>query len=312
MDICVWDKCNNNCSMCTNPDKPWLSFDGKSEGSYEYEVLVERIKRFKSKAASDDSIILTGGEPTLHPRFLDVLKFIRKTFPKQEIRILTNGRRFVYRDFAEAVLKTDNLNLAVSLYGPTSKIHDAITRTKNSFEQTVGGLNNILARRGADQSVEIRTVISKLSYRYLDQILSLIKVYFPSVDRVILIFIEREGQAIKHSKSVSLSYSQVGPYLEKIYLFFSLLKEVRLYHFPLCSLDSKFWPFVWRTLPEKEVTFIPSCIQCQYKKYCLGIHKDYPNKIKSKEFKSIESNFIVKETNDFYHPIIKVTKNNDF
>lgn len=296
--------------MCTNPDRPWLSFDGKPEGGYEYEVLVERIKRLKSKATSNDAIILTGGEPTLHPRFLDVLKFVRKTFPKQEIRILTNGRRFVYKDFTEAVLKIDNLNLAVSLYGPTSKIHNAITRTKNSFEQTVGGLSNILAQRKGNQSVEIRTVISKLSYRYLDQILSLIKIYFSSVDRVILIFIEHEGQAIKHSKNVNLSYFQVKPYLEKIYSFFSFLKEVRLYHFPLCSLDSKFWPFVWRTLPDKEVTFIPSCGQCQYKKYCLGIHKDYLDKIKSGEFRpiKIKSDFIIEEANDFYHPIIKVTK----
>jgi len=297
--------------MCTNPDKPWSSF-GKPEGSYEYEALVERVKRIKNKVISDDAIILTGGEPTLHPRFLDVLKFIRKTFPKQEIRILTNGRRFIYKDFAEAVLKTDNLNLAVSLYGPTSKIHNAITRTKNSFEQTVGGLNNILACRKSNQSVEIRTIISKLSYKHLDQVLSLVKAHFSSIDRVILIFIEREGQAIKHSKSVNLSYSQAKPYLEKIYPFFSFLKEIRLYHFPLCSLDPKFWPFVWRTLPDKEITFIPSCAQCQYKKYCLGIHKDYPDKIKSREFKPIKNDFIIEETNDFYHPIIKVTKNNDF
>ena len=28
MDICVWDKCNNRCLMCTNPDRPWPNWDG--------------------------------------------------------------------------------------------------------------------------------------------------------------------------------------------------------------------------------------------------------------------------------------------
>jgi len=194
------------------------------------------------------------------------------------------------------------------LYGPTSEIHDAITRTKNSFEQTISGLKNILTYRKEDQSVEIRTVISKLSYKYLDQILSLIKIHFSSVDRVILIFIEHEGQAVKNSKSVNLSYSKVRPYLDKIYPFLNSFKELRLYHFPLCTVDLKFWPLVWRTLPDKEVIFISSCNQCKYKKYCLGIHKDYLNKVKGKEFKPIKDDLIIEETGDFYHPIIKVSK----
>ncbi len=294
--------------MCTNPDKPWLSFDGRPEEGYDYETLTKRIERLKEKIDPNDAIILTGGEPTLHPRFLDVLKFVRKTFPKQEVRVLTNGRCFMYKDFVQNVLKTNNLHLAVSLYGPTPKIHDGITRAKNSFEQTIGGLKNILANKKDDQSVEIRIVISKLSYRYLDQFLNLIRNSFPLIDRVILIFIEHEGQASKNLKSVSLAYSKVKPYLDKAYPLFEYFKEIRLYHFPLCTVDSKFWPFVWRTLPEKEVTFISSCNQCKYKNFCLGIHRDHPNKVKGKEFNPIKEDLIIEETKDFYHPIIKVGK----
>ncbi|MFH1671259.1 MAG: radical SAM protein, partial [Candidatus Portnoybacteria bacterium] len=249
-----------------------------------------------------------GGEPTLHPRFLDIFWFVRKNFPKHELRLLTNGRRFYYRDFAEEIMSADNLNIAVSLCGPNKKIHDGITQTKNSFTQMVKGLENILDLK-KDQTIEIRTVLSNLSARYIDQTLNFINSKFPSIDRVIVIYLETEGQAEKNLNRVMISYSEIRPYLDKIYPFFSSLKELRLYHFPLCALDYKFWPHVWRTLPEKEVAFISSCKQCRYKKYCLGIHRDYPDKTRNNEFKPIKEEYIIEESGDFYHPIIGISKN---
>ncbi|PJE59243.1 MAG: hypothetical protein COU84_01815 [Candidatus Portnoybacteria bacterium CG10_big_fil_rev_8_21_14_0_10_43_39] len=303
MDICVWDKCNNRCQMCTNPDLPWKSKDGKVGEGYDYNVLISRIERLKDKVEPDDAMILTGGEPTLHPHFLDVFNFTRKTFPEQELRILTNGRRFAYRDFAEEVMKADNLNIAVSLCGPTAEIHDKITRTKNSFIQAVQGLENILSLKKENQIVEIRTVLSKLSYRHIDQTLNLIQLKFPSIDRVIVIYLETEGQAKKNLDKVLVPYSKLRPYLNRIEPLLPAFKELCLYHFPLCTLEPKFWPFVWRTLPAKEIVFIKSCERCRYKKYCLGIHRDYPNKTASGEFKPIKEEYAIEETDDFYHPI---------
>ena len=309
MDICVWDKCNSNCLMCTNPDLPWRSSDGLIGEGYDYEILIERIKRQKDKISVFDSIRLTGGEPTLHPRFLDIFKFICDNFPEQEIRILTNGRRFSYKNFTKNVLKAKKLNIAVSLCGPTSEIHDKITRTKNSFKQTIKGLENLLFYKKENQIIEIRIVITKLSYKYLNQILNLIKRRFSLVDRVIIIFMEIEGQADKNFKTVGTSYHQAKPYVEELYSFVDDFKELRFYHFPLCILGFKFWPFIWRTLPPEEVSFIPSCEQCRYKEYCLGIHKGYLEKIGDKEFKPIKRNLFIKKTNDFYHPIAQVNKN---
>jgi len=289
--------------MCTNPDGPWRNFDGTIGEGYGFDVLTQRIKKIKKNIDPSEAIILTGGETTLHPRFLDILKFVRKTFPKQEVRVLTNGRSFFYRDFTKRVLETKNLNLAISLYGPTAKIHDTITRTKNGFEQTIRGIENVLACRGEDQSVEIRTVVTKLSYKHINEILNLISLKFPSIDRVIVIFMEIEGQAIKNKKASSISYSKVKPYIKKTYQFLNILREIRFYHFPLCMIEPKFWPSVWRTLPNKEVSYISVCDKCKYKKYCLGIHNEYLKNIGDKEFKPIKKDLIIQETNNYYHPI---------
>ena len=297
MDICIWDKCNNKCSMCTNPD------DFSGEG-YNYDLLIERIKKFKKIFNPKDAIILTGGETTIHPKFLDILRFVRKIFPKQEVRVLTNGRRFFYENFAKDVLKTKNLNLAVSLYGSNKKIHDSITRTKGSFTQTTKGIENILKLRDLkDHGVEIRTVISKLSCKDVEKTVELVVNKFSEIDRLILIFMEIEGQAEKNKKVAGITYKEVKNYIEKIYPYFNKLKEVRLYHFPLCTLDKKFWPYIWRTLPENEVSFVEICNGCNYKKYCLGIHNEYIKNIGTKEFKPIKEKVNIKETSDYYYPI---------
>jgi len=69
MDICLWDKCNNNCLMCTNPDRPWLSLNGLPEEGYDYEILIKRIKRLKEKITSSDAIILTNSSSSFFGYF---------------------------------------------------------------------------------------------------------------------------------------------------------------------------------------------------------------------------------------------------
>jgi len=306
MDLNVWDKCNNKCLMCTNPDSPWPAFDGSFD--YSYKAIIKRIEKIKEKIRLDDSIYLTGGEPTLHPQFLDILKYLSKNFPDQKITLLTNGRRFIYKDFAKKVLEiNDNFDIDVSLHGPAADICDRITRTPDSFKQTIKGLENLLFYK-KQHTVGIRFVITKLSYKYIPHFLETIKKHFPSIDKIIFLFWEPEGQAIKNLESVKVTYNQVKPYLEKIRLPAKSLKEIRFYHFPLCVIPERFWPYAWRTLRADEITFIKNCDKCFYKDYCLGIHKDYLKYMGDKEFMPLRKKHLdIKETGNIYKPIGKIS-----
>ena len=68
-------------------------------------------------------------------------------------------------------------------------------------------------------------------------------------------------------------------------------------------INQSLWKYTWRTLPKYEVTFLPRCKDCLYKKYCLGIHKEYLKKVGGEEFQPIKNKYLIKETNNFYHPI---------
>jgi len=296
--------------MCSNPADFETAERFNKSVSFE-----ELILRFQKIDPREKEIYLTGGEPTLHPQFFELLTILRKRCPGAKFIIDTNARMLFYRDFLEECLNYGKIEFQVSLCGHTAFLHDKITRTKGSFNQTVGGIKNLLSLRSKKNEVEIRVVIHKLTLPHLNDVYDFVfgdffqpysKKSISGIERLIFIFMEMEGRAGDNIKEVGITHTQAKPYLEEL---FSKIKnapfEIRLYHFPLCALSPKLWSFIWRTLPEREITFLPQCQTCSFQKHCLGIHKDYLKYIGDKEFQPIKEQIKIKETNNFYHPIAK-------
>jgi len=297
--IAIWNKCNNNCLMCTNPP------DYKNGGGYDYEDLVIRYKNLSEK---ETEIQLTGGEPTLHPHFFDFLEFLRKKCPEAKITLITNGRLFDHPDFTKKCLAIGNINFQISLHGPNEVLHDKITGVKGSFEETVRGIQNILNFRSQNSELELRIVMHKPTLPHIGKIYQFMIKNFPKAERIVFIFMEMEGMAGVNIKRTGIRFEDALPYLKELFGYFKTSPiEIRLYHFPLCVLPPKFWPYIWRTLPFEEVIYLPICERCEYKTYCLGIHKLYPQYMGTKEFQPIkEKKPAIKFTNNFHHPIQKI------
>ena len=84
------------------------------------------------------SVHLTGGEPTIHPRFIDVLRLAKRLGMRTSVG--TIGTRL--RDPAFAAEALPNLDEALfSLHGPTAEIHDALAGRVGSFDQVVAALS---------------------------------------------------------------------------------------------------------------------------------------------------------------------------
>ncbi|MDD2673093.1 MAG: radical SAM protein [Syntrophales bacterium] len=296
--LAIWNKCNNKCLMCSNPP------DYDKWGDYSLKSISSRIKNISLK---EKEIYLTGGEPTIHPDFFSILDLIKKRCPKAKIIIDTNGRMFYYKKFLDKFLNYANIELQISLCGHNAHLHDKITEADGSFDQMVVGTKTLLDRKKKNSEVEIRVVIHKLTLPNFEKIFEFVSERFVGIKRLIFIFMEYEGMAGENIKKVGISYEEVWPYLKKAFSKIrSIPLEVRFYHFPLCVLPKKTWPYLWRTLPEKEVDFLPSCRKCLYKKYCLGVHKDYLRLVGKKEFRPINEKIKLKTINNPYHPIISL------
>ena len=306
----IYNKCNNDCIMCSN-QKDCRSIDKKY---FSLSYLTKRIERFRqgNKEFLDDysdSFSMTGGEPTLHPEFINIMRKVDYFFPGIKINLLTNGRMFSYPDYAKEILNLGfNLELSVSIHGPNANLHDKITQTQNSFVQVVRGLENIIRFKKQTQSIGIRVVIHRLNYKFLPEIAKFIKNNFSSIDRLIFIFFEIEGLAIKNLKELKVTYNQLFPYVKKLHKFIRHFPDMRFYHFPLCVLPPTFFHYAWRTLPDFEVSFPNRCRKCTLKDLCLGVHKNYLRYIGNSEFKPIKNKFNIKKSDDWHHPILKATK----
>jgi MoaA/NifB/PqqE/SkfB family radical SAM enzyme len=307
MDLCLWDKCNNRCLMCTNPEAPWPAWDGSFD--YGYEAIIGRLEKIKEEIKKDDSIYLSGGEPTLHPRFFDLMNYLKVNFPEQTIKLLSNARRCSYPDFARRLIESaNNLEVDASIYGPTAAIHDQVTRADGSFEQTRQGLKNLLKYKKGGQVIGLRLVLTKLSYKFIVEYLNLILKEFSGMDRLIIIFPEIEGQARQNLDLIRITYQEARRQLGAIKEQLKKFKEIRLYHFPLCALDQALWPNAWRTLPVDEVMFAAPCHRCAAKKYCLGIPKTYADNMGVIFFKAVKKLPAMEFSKNCHQPIVKLIK----
>ncbi len=305
-DICVWNRCNNNCIMCTNPE----SFQAESvSATYTYDKVIENINRREDYyRETGDHINLTGGEPTIHPRFLEILKYIRNNFVNNRIVIASNGRRFYYDDFTREALRINNVSWEIALHGSNAQDHDAITRIPGSFDQTTRGFKNLLKYRNKSHLIEIRIILIKSNYKKLSSICSFVNDNFKEADRLVIIFNEVEGRCEDNLSFVKVDHNEARPFVEdSVSQWAHIFKDFRLYHFPLCTLNKKFWNYIWRTLREEEVFFPYSCDKCLYKKYCLGIHKQYFESSGAKEFTPIKNNIKMKvNEGNYFNPIMKI------
>lgn len=308
--IPFWNKCNNNCPMCTNPD----DFKDVS-GDFSFSNIKKRIIAYKSGEKSflidnaGKKFYLTGGEPTMNPDFIKIVNFIKEFLPDHEVTLLTNGRFFVYPEFAKKILEVDGLSeIIIPIHGHNADIHDRVTLSPGSFKQTVAGLRNIFEIKKDKLQIEIRVILNGLNYKYIDEILSLIHERFYLANSASVIFMEYEGQAEKNINEVGLRYSEFKPYLAAAGKYVEKINNLRFYHFPLCVVDEHLWPFVWRTLPEYEVSFPDKCAECVVKSYCLGVHNNYGKLFGHSEFEPIKKDIKLIKSNNWQNPIEGIKK----
>lgn len=281
-DIAFWNKCNNKCIMCTNPQEfsnstPFGQYDIISQIK-KINLYLKGMKVYESNADNKTYITLTGGEPTLHPDFFKLLAYIRRKFPHTQINLLTNARRFSRKPFLKKFINIATMPFSVAINFPSvdRKIFEKITRAKSSYQQTKKAIENLfLYFKGF---IEIRIVITRLNFKNVDKTLEyLLKKYgsFKNL-RIVLIHYEIEGAGEENNKKIELSLTRSSKQISAIKdIIINSPVEIRLYHFPLCVVDKELRKYCWITLERKERVYTDKCRKCKLKRQCLGLMKRY-------------------------------------
>lgn len=128
--------CNNNCLFCLDKDylpREHLAFD----------VIVQQLQAARAGGAS--RVVLSGGEPTMHPDFLKIVT-TAVGLGFSWVQCVSNGRRFAYPTFAEAALAAGISEVTISVHGHDAALHDSLTSVPGSFAQSLRGIRNLVGR----------------------------------------------------------------------------------------------------------------------------------------------------------------------
>ena len=113
------NKCNFSCSFCYKNALNKGVFISDKNIEYVYDIIKEKVP----------SILLTGGEPTLHPH---IEKYIMKFADVAKVNINTNGSR-LFELNPEIVLLLNHVQ--ISLYGTNNDEYMKITKIEKGFDK---------------------------------------------------------------------------------------------------------------------------------------------------------------------------------
>jgi SynChlorMet cassette radical SAM/SPASM protein ScmF len=125
--------CNLYCKHC------WIDCNSENKEFVDYQVLENILPDLIRMGLT--SVSLTGGEPTLHPSILKILKL----FHDQGIsQFLTTNGMLLSDSFCKEISEYKKLRCSISLDGVVPSTHDDIRGVKGAFEKTVGAIKNLL------------------------------------------------------------------------------------------------------------------------------------------------------------------------
>lgn len=135
--------CNNRCVGCCNVFA--TSRAPAPLSAQEWKELIARL------SAHVSWFKISGGEPTLHPDFTEIVSFIHAL--GFSFRLLTNGRWPEYERVLDVLRPMASaVALLVSLHGPDASSHEAFSGVPGSFSEAVANI-----RRATKVALQVST-----------------------------------------------------------------------------------------------------------------------------------------------------------
>ena len=228
--------CNNNCIFCMEQDRAARAAHVGAQSPRDIQAML-------AAHGDREEVLFTSGEPTLNP---DLLEHVARA--RQEgyriIGLITNGRLLAYKGVARRLVERGINRVTLSIHGHTARLHDSLTRTPGSYDQSRAALTNLLRlRRGRALEVRTATVITRRNLKHLGAILGSLARGAP--DHHVLNMVMPVGRAARHFERLVPSYTEVAQAL--VLLAASRpnwITRTRVVDLPVClgrSLPAHLW-----------------------------------------------------------------------
>lgn len=178
------------------------------------------------------SVHLTGGEPTTHPRFLDVLALARRLGMRTSVG--TIGTMLALPDFARSAAPLLD-EVIFSLHGPDAATHDGLVGRPGSFEQVVRAMD-LCASLAPGLPRLVDSVVVRANLGMLRRTLELADSLGARL--VVLSSVSPEGAALDRWEDLAPRIGEVAAALRACPLD-GIRAAVRVFGVPMCLLGDR-------------------------------------------------------------------------
>ena len=145
--------CNHFCGFCSNPTTPY---------THDFDSMRVLVDDFVERGYF--GVILTGGEPTLHPELPRITAYAREQ--GLHVRMITNGHRLADPELARDMAAAGLQLVHVSVYSVRPEVEAALRGVSGTLERAFAAIDNAHAH-GIE--VNVNCVINRLNAEHLDE-----------------------------------------------------------------------------------------------------------------------------------------------
>jgi His-Xaa-Ser system radical SAM maturase HxsC len=255
------ERCDNFCTMCSQPPKP-------DDDLWRVHELMNVIPLISPDTTE---IGFSGGEPALlGDHLVQLVATMKRALPRTALHILSNGRRFSNAAFARSLAEVchPDLMIGIPLYSDLAEEHDYVVQAHGAYDDTIRGILN-LKRRGV--RVELRFVIHLDTYARLPAFAEFVARNLLFVDHVALMGLEMTGFAKTNADALWIDPVEYQPQLVEAALILDRAGlNVSVYNHQLCVLSPKLHAFARKSISDWKNLYLDECAPCRRKDDCGG------------------------------------------
>lgn len=266
--------CNMSCSFC---------FVDRTAPDFDARELEREIRQMADGGTKH--LVLSGGEPTLHPQLAELIAFAKSLDTFDVIEMQSNGVKCADLDYARELVEAGLQKVTFSLHSVDPEHSDSITRLPNAFGKTMQAIHNF---RELGILTQIAHVLTKSNYKELPNTVRFLREEFPAEGGHLSICLAiAQGISDLVFEWVIPTFSEIKPFVSDA-LDYCLEKDVGFGGmigqggYPPCMLDGDLRYYdgvldkVFKSKDAGDQFFKPEkCKECSFDAYCLGPRRSY-------------------------------------
>jgi len=265
--------CNMSCAFC---------FVDRTAPDFDADQLAQEIDAMAKAGIAH--LVLSGGEPTLHPALPELIARSKRLGFKT-VEVQTNGVYLADKAYAQKLVDAGLTKATLSLHSTDPEHSDEITRLPGAFPKTIKGMQHL---RELGVLTQVAHVITKANYKELPKTVRFLRETFPeSSGHLSICFAIAQGISDLVFHWVIPTFEEIRPYFKEA-LDYCLDTGVGFGGmigqggFPPCMLDGDMRYYenvldkVFRSTDADKQFFKPAkCRDCEFDAWCLGPRKAY-------------------------------------